>query len=1012
MSLRKKTILTIILTFLCVMIAGGVFAQIYFMESFRSLELDEVREEAVRFHYLLDRELENLSVLTNDWAAWDDTYDFVQTGSQEYIESNLVDSTFEELNLDFAVYVNDNNDVVYETAYDNQNQERMSIKDELRFFFLDQAILANQGEVSGYYTDDGRLILFSANQILTSLDEGPIRGILIFGKFFEDDLADHLALSLTSEFSLVPYSNNELLNRNLINGNPDIYYDDSSPEFIRFSSVINDRNGGSLFVVEQVLPRTIYRRGLASMRDLLIAVASAGLIASAISILALEKGFLSRLLKLSGGLRRYENGQENGDDLLLPGNDELTDLSRVIHQTLSNLSETQKDLGQHLDLEKLLVSTSSKFINLPLEKLDEGIDQVLEVIGKYSNVDRSYVLMMRESQRFIMDNTHEWCSPGTKSVISEMQNVDVRQFQWWFNQMRSGKSVFIDDVLKMPKTAQAEKAIFLDQLIKSIAIIPLFVAGKLVGFLGFDAVRNQVEWTHQTSILLEVVGSIITNALDRRRHETDLLLSHAQQLRLNKITQESIRKSDFESTCRSISLRIKSLINADNGILILNSNRKILFTFLSGRRVKISEANRNLFFDLVEHTGDKTSVFQKAKTLQESSDFRILGSSLLAIPLKTRNKTLGIIVLAFDEKHEFSKSEKTICEQAAPLVTLAIVKNRALETARRRSEELGALRATIADITSELEIEKLLQTILERAVKLLNADGGDFCVFDENEQALRVVALSNMDNKYLNTLINLNEGGAGKAASEKKTIFIEDYSNWESKLKTFEEANLRSAMVSPLMIGDRLMGTVGMFHTTSTKTFSENDRHLLSLFAQHASIALDNAMLFEKIQELARIDEITGLLNRRSFMERAEYEINRARRLNHSLALAMIDIDNFKHINDTFGHQSGDEVLKEVSRILRENIRNIDIIGRYGGDETVVLMPETTAESALNAMQRLRQILSDHNFKDHGQDFRITASIGLAAYPQASSSLEEMMSAADEAMYRAKKNGKNQVCIS
>jgi diguanylate cyclase (GGDEF)-like protein len=327
----------------------------------------------------------------------------------------------------------------------------------------------------------------------------------------------------------------------------------------------------------------------------------------------------------------------------------------------------------------------------------------------------------------------------------------------------------------------------------------------------------------------------------------------------------------------------------------------------------------------------------------------------------------------------------------------------------RRSEELGALRDTIADITAELEIDKLLQTILERSIKLLNADGGDFCVFEAEENMLKVVAVKNLHRKFLHTHLRLGEGAAGKAAVMRETLILDDYSSWEGKLGEYEQASIRSAMVSPLVFGDRLLGTVGMFNFSPEKRFSEDDQKLLSMFAQHASIALDNAMLFEKIHELARIDEVTGLLNRRSFFERAEYEINRARRLNQSLALAMIDLDGFKHVNDQYSHQVGDQVLHDISKLFIDNIRNMDIIGRYGGDETILLMPETSKEHALLVLDRLQTLLAEHEFTSGQNKIHISASIGLAYFVKADSSLEEMISIADEAMYRAKKHGKNRI---
>ena len=141
---------------------------------------------------------------------------------------------------------------------------------------------------------------------------------------------------------------------------------------------------------------------------------------------------------------------------------------------------------------------------------------------------------------------------------------------------------------------------------------------------------------------------------------------------------------------------------------------------------------------------------------------------------------------------------------------------------------------------------------------------------------------------------------------------------------------------------------------------------------------------------MARIDEVTDLLNRRAFCEMGEYEINRAIRLMHPISLAMVDLDNFKHVNDQFSHQTGDEVLREVARLCRDKLRNIDIIGRYGGDEMVILMPETNEENAYQAMDRLRQEIAGTPFTVREIEFHITASFGVSSHQRNAPPINEI----------------------
>lgn len=167
------------------------------------------------------------------------------------------------------------------------------------------------------------------------------------------------------------------------------------------------------------------------------------------------------------------------------------------------------------------------------------------------------------------------------------------------------------------------------------------------------------------------------------------------------------------------------------------------------------------------------------------------------------------------------------------------------------------------------------------------------------------------------------------------------------------------------------------------------------------------------IQEMARTDALTGLLNRWEFFRRGEEELNRARRYSRVLCLAMLDLDHFKQINDKFGHQAGDDVLKAFARLIKQSIRNTDIIARYGGEEFVIIMPETMLHSAALVCERLRQSIENYKFwlSTVGMEINCTVSIGVAALKE-NESLDDLVRRTDEALYAAKNRGRNRVCLA
>jgi diguanylate cyclase (GGDEF)-like protein len=193
--------------------------------------------------------------------------------------------------------------------------------------------------------------------------------------------------------------------------------------------------------------------------------------------------------------------------------------------------------------------------------------------------------------------------------------------------------------------------------------------------------------------------------------------------------------------------------------------------------------------------------------------------------------------------------------------------------------------------------------------------------------------------------------------------------------------------------------------------FTETEKDLFAYLVGQAAVSIENANLHETVQRQALTDELTGLYNVRHFHDSLENEIERSRRFSSSVGLAMLDIDDFKQVNDTYGHQQGDLVLVEVARCLRSLSRDIDEPARYGGEELAVILPQTDLSGAELLAERMRATIAELRIKrlDGSGTLRVTASFGVAALPQSASGKESLIAAADAALYRAKRAGKNRV---
>ncbi len=190
-----------------------------------------------------------------------------------------------------------------------------------------------------------------------------------------------------------------------------------------------------------------------------------------------------------------------------------------------------------------------------------------------------------------------------------------------------------------------------------------------------------------------------------------------------------------------------------------------------------------------------------------------------------------------------------------------------------------------------------------------------------------------------------------------------------------------------------------------------NNSAKFEILRQQFLLGIKRASLYQAVAELAITDSLTGLFSRRYLMQRFGEEIERSRKFKFKFAVLMIDIDHFKSFNDHYGHLVGDAILKEAARLIKENIRQIDVVGRYGGEEFIVLLTEIERDQALFAAERIRQSIHEKVIKAYDEKINVAASIGLALFPEDAGEAISLIEKSDQALYSAKNAGRNRVCV-
>ena len=338
--------------------------------------------------------------------------------------------------------------------------------------------------------------------------------------------------------------------------------------------------------------------------------------------------------------------------------------------------------------------------------------------------------------------------------------------------------------------------------------------------------------------------------------------------------------------------------------------------------------------------------------------------------------------------------------------------SRANKKLNERVLELYTLYNISKTLSLYLQLDELFETTMKVIRDTMNVTQFNIMLLDDTTGSLYMQAAHGFEDDLVRkAILGPGEGLPGMVLKNNKIVHLEDmgwrkdfvYAEGEKKLKG---CYLGVPLRRP---GGPTIGVLNA-HKTKRSSFGKDDIHLFEAVSEHVAIALENARQYQRTKELSNRDDLTGLYNRRYFFERFEREVERAKRYNRCLSIILMDLDHFKRYNDTFGHLSGDRALQAVANVLRENIRKVDIVSRYGGEEFVVVLPETDKESTVVVAEKLRKAVEKLHLgaEKGGEPLTITA--GVSGFPLDATDALELLEASDKALYFGKAQGRNRVC--
>jgi len=507
---------------------------------------------------------------------------------------------------------------------------------------------------------------------------------------------------------------------------------------------------------------------------------------------------------------------------------------------------------------------------------------------------------------------------------------------------------------------------------------------------------------------------------------TDIILRDRRRLRLfYEISRSSSKSPALYNVMDEITHRMAEIMRAEITVLLTYDESSACLVaqqpspgldFLASARLKIPLGSESMLAKAFEQGKPLLLTRRACREMELPAllpEIRVL--DLMACPLEARGKKVGLLVLANKlNRRGYSRRDLDLLRLLSPHISVFLDNALLFRRSEEKVAQLTSLIRVVDAIHTTSSLDQLYNLAMDVIRALFAPDKALINLVDAGSGMLKTVRNLGYDAEYAEKHLSRPfEPVADCFVLRSGDHFLCPDVEAEKRCPNMVvSGDIRSVLCVPIRSGTNMYGILHMA-SRFDGAFDEEDAALAKAIGEQIGVAVERARLFEEISQLAITDELTGLYNIRHLKRVLGEEVKRSLRYGRAFSFIMLDIDYFKVYNDQHGHLRGDEVLRILAGLLQQNVREVDTVFRYGGEEFSIIIPEVAKREALNIAERIRRVVQDYvfPFEEFQPAGNLTVSMGISGFPEDADSAEELIDRADRALYRAKLTGRNRICL-